>query len=67
MQKNKNCKNIFSMLPTECHSPLFGMLLLDYFDREGNEYPEGRNLDSTLDELDSNLYLVYGSHEPRTL
>lgn len=62
--KNKNCKNIFSMLPTECHSPLFGMLLLDYFDREGNEYPEGRNLDSTLDELDSNLYLVYGSHEP---
>tara|TARA_B110000211_G_C14080887_1_gene554455 strand:- start:341 stop:1519 length:1179 start_codon:yes stop_codon:yes gene_type:complete len=62
--KKKNCKNIFSILPTECQSPFFQYLLLDYYKREGNEYPEGRNLDSILNELDCNLYYIYGSHEP---
>tara|TARA_Y100000385_G_scaffold81783_1_gene83757 strand:+ start:165 stop:1343 length:1179 start_codon:yes stop_codon:yes gene_type:complete len=62
--KNKNCKNIFSILPTECKSLFTDRMLLDYYKRDGNEYLEGRNLDSTLNELDSNLYFVFGSHEP---
>jgi hypothetical protein len=62
--KNKNCKNIFSILPTECKSVFTDSMLLDYYKRDGNEYLEGRNLDSTLNELDCNLYFVFGSHEP---
>ena len=62
--KKKNCKNIFSILPTECKSLFTDRMLLDYYKRDGNEYLEGRNLDSTLNKLDSNLYFVFGSHEP---
>lgn len=61
--KKENCKNIYSLIPTECHSPLFQQFIINHFNEKGNTKPFCE-FDEKLDELDCNLYYVYGSYNP---
>ncbi len=59
--QRENCKNIYSLIPTECHSPLFQQFIIQHFGKEGITKPF-YDFDKKLDELDCNLYYVYGSY-----
>ena len=59
--KKENCKNIYSLIPTECQSPLFQQFIINHFNEEGITQPF-YEFDEKLDELDCNLYYVYGSY-----
>ena len=58
---DNKCKNLFHYIPTECQTDYF---VLELQNSLIGDFSRIQKFDAELEKLDSNLYIVMGSHEP---